>query len=67
MDLILAKAVSVLSIQSLLITVEFREIQTDSKKFTHPCPKSGLQGETYSVAMLGTGNITEQALGVYNH
>ena len=67
MDLILAKAVNMLSIQSLLITVEFTEIQTHSEKFTHMCPKSGLQEETYSAAVMGTRNVTEQAPGFYNY
>jgi len=54
-DLILAKALNRLSIQSLLITVEFGEIQMHSGKFTHMCPKSSSQ-ETYSAAVMGTGN-----------
>lgn len=55
-----------LSIQSLLITVEFTEVQTHSEKFTHMWPKSGSQEEPYSAAALGTGNIMEEALGGYN-
>lgn len=67
MDLIFAEAVNMLSIESLLIAVEFTVIQTHSKKFTRMCPKSGLQEEAYSAAAMGTGNVMEQAPGVYSH
>lgn len=56
-----------LSIQSLLIRVEFTEIQTHSEKFTRMGPESGLQVETYSAAVMGTGNVMEQTPGLYNH